>query len=108
MHCEKNLSENMTKTILGMKDSIGSREDMENLNICRDLWLRPSTHRAESFTLPRAPYILGGEEKVAVMDILRNLKTPTAYVGAIQKCLAEGKLRYMKSHDYYVMMHQVS
>jgi hypothetical protein len=33
MHCEKNLSENMTKTVLGMKDSFGSRQDMENLKI---------------------------------------------------------------------------
>jgi hypothetical protein len=26
MHCEKNLCENITKTVLGMKDSYGSRE----------------------------------------------------------------------------------
>ena len=41
------------------------------------------------------------------MDIIRNLKTPSHYVGAIHKCLEDGKLRYMKSHDYHVMMHQV-
>jgi hypothetical protein len=28
-------------------------------------------------------------------------------MGAIHKCLEEGKLRYMKSHDYHVLMHQV-
>ena len=45
--------------------------------------------------------------KTTVMDIIRNLKTPSNYVGAIHKCLEEGRLRYMKSHDYHVLMHQV-
>jgi hypothetical protein len=42
------------------------------------------------------------------MDIIRELKTPSHYVGAIAKCVEEGKLRYMKSHDFHVLMHQVS
>jgi hypothetical protein len=41
------------------------------------------------------------------MDILKNLKTPSGYVGVIYKCLVDGKLQYMKSHDYHIMMHQV-
>jgi len=42
-----------------------------------------------------------------VMEIIRSLKTPTNYVAAIHKCLEEGKLRYMKSHDFHVLMQQV-
>jgi hypothetical protein len=108
MHCEKNLSENMTKIVLGMKDLFGSRQDMENLKIRRDLWLCPPQNRRADFHILGAPYSLNGAEKVNIMDIIRNLKTPTGYVGAIQKCLAEGKLSYMKLHDYHIMMHQVS
>jgi hypothetical protein len=107
MHCEKNLCENMTKTVLGMKDSYGSREDMRDLGIREDLWLQPAQNNRESFHVPHAPYILRGAQRTRVMDIIRNLKTPSNYVGAIHKCLEENKLRYMKSHDYHVMMHQV-
>jgi hypothetical protein len=43
-----------------------------------------------------------------VMDIIRTLRTPSNYIDAIHKCLEEGKLRYMKSHDFHVLMHQVT
>jgi hypothetical protein len=97
MHCEKNLSENMTKTVLGMKDSYGSREDMRELGIQEELWLRPAQSNRENFHIPSAPYIFKGHERTRVMDIIRNLKTPSNYVGTIHKCLEDGKLRYMKS-----------
>jgi hypothetical protein len=42
--------------------------------------------------MPDAPYVLKATEKSTVMDIIRNLKTPSNYVGAIQKCLQDGKL----------------
>jgi hypothetical protein len=107
MHCEKNLCENMTKTILAIKDSYGSREDMRKLGIREELWFQPAQNNRETYHIPSAPYILKGEQRSRVMDIIRNLKTPSNYVGAIHKCLEEGKLRYMKSHDYHILMHQV-
>ena len=107
MHCEKNLCENMTKTVLGMKDSPGSREDMKDVGIRQELWLQPPQNNRESFHIPQAPYILRGAQRTRVMDIIRNLKTPSNYVGAIHKSLEDGQLRYMKSHDYHVLMHQV-
>ena len=107
MHCEKNLCENMTKTVLALKESYGSREDMRELGIRRELWLEPLQNNRESFHIPSAPYTLRGHERTRVMDIIKNLKTPSNYVGAIHKCLEEGRLRYMKSHDYHVLMHQI-
>jgi hypothetical protein len=107
MHYKKNLCENITKTVLGMKDSYGSREDMKKLGIREDLWLRPPEINRESYHIPSAPYILKGIERTNEMNIIKNLKMPSNYVGAIHKCLEEGKLRYMKSHDYHVFMHQV-
>jgi hypothetical protein len=107
MHCEKNLCENLTKIVLGLKDSYGSREDMRKLGIREELWLQPTQNNRESYHIPSAPYILRGEQRTMVMDIIRNLKMPSNYVGVIHKCLEEGKLRYMKSHNYHVLMHQV-
>jgi hypothetical protein len=108
MHCEKNLCENMTKTVLGMKDSYGSREDMKKIGIRENLWLQPARNNRESYHMPSAPYVLSGDQRTRVMDIIRKLKTPSNYVGAIHKCLEDGKLRYMKSHDYHVLMHQAN
>jgi hypothetical protein len=107
MHCGKKLCENMVKTILGMKDSFGSREDMKNQGVRRGLWIAPARNRKELFHMPGAPYILKSSEKTTVIEIIKKLKTPSNYVGAIHKCLAEGKLRYIKSHDFHVLMHQV-
>jgi len=33
MHCEKNLCENILRTLFGMNDSPGSRQDVQDLNI---------------------------------------------------------------------------
>jgi hypothetical protein len=54
-----------------------------------------------------APYILKPMEKTTIMEIIKNLQTLVNYVGAIQKCLEDGKLWYMKSHDFHVLVHQV-
>jgi hypothetical protein len=107
MHCEKNLCENLLKTTFGAKDSYGSREDMERQGIRANLWLCTARNNKEVFHMPEAPYVLKPREKTTVMDIIKNLKTPSNYVGAIQKCLQDGKLRYMKSHDFHVVMQQV-
>jgi hypothetical protein len=108
MHCEKNLCENMLKTVLGAKDSYGSQQDMEDLRIGRELWLTAVENEKETYHLPRVPYILTGTERTTVLDIIKELKTPSDYVGTIARCVEEEKLRYMKSHDFHVLMHQVS
>ena len=80
---------------------------MKELGIWEELYLRPAQNNRESFNIPHAPYVLRGAQRTRVMDIIKNLKTPSNYVGAIHKCLEDGRLRYMKSHNYHVLMHQV-
>jgi hypothetical protein len=108
MHCEKNICENTLKTVMGTKDSYGSRQDMEDLRIRNELWLGPAQNERDAYSLPSALYILTSTERMAVLDIIKNLKTPSHYVGALAKCIEEGKLQYMKSHDFHVLMQQVS
>jgi hypothetical protein len=57
--------------------------------------------------MPGVPNTLTSTEKTSMLEIIKILRTPSNYVGAIQKCLADGKLRYMKSHDFHVLLHQV-
>jgi hypothetical protein len=41
MHCEKNLYENLLRTLLGETDNTRAREDMMDMEIREELWLRP-------------------------------------------------------------------
>jgi hypothetical protein len=97
----------MLKIVSGMKDSYGSRQDMQEMGIRSDLWLQPSQNERELFSIPNASYILSRIERTRVSDIIKSLKTPSNYIGAITKAIEDGKLWYMKSHDFHVLMHQV-
>jgi hypothetical protein len=48
----------MLKTVLGAKDSYGSRQDMQELNIRRELWLETAQNERDLFHVSSAPYIL--------------------------------------------------
>ena len=39
MHCEKNVCDNILKTLLGEKDSPAVRIDLQNRGICPQMWL---------------------------------------------------------------------
>ena len=108
MHCEKNLCENMLRTLMGMNDSPGSRVDAEDLGIREEIWLQPSQRQEGEYVMPHAPYMLKPNERKEFVAIISNIRTPTNYVGSIHKRLADGKLQYMKTHDYHVLMQQAS
>lgn len=107
MHCEKNLCENIVKTLLGMNDSPGSRRDAEDLGIREEIWLQAPQRQQDQFYMPHAPFILNPNERREFIAIVSNIRTPTNYVGSIHKRLVDGKLQYMKTHDYHVLMQQV-
>lgn len=107
MHCEKNLCKNIVKTLLGMKDSPGSREDAQELGIWEEIWLQPPRRRQDEYYMPDAPFVLKPHERKEFVEIISNIRTPLNYVGSIHKRLEDGKLQYMKTHDYHVLMHQV-
>jgi len=90
MHYEKKLCKNIIKTILEMKDSIDSRQDMESMTIQPKLWLQATKNGHNKFHMTEASYILNAAKKTTIMEIIKALKTPTNYVGAIHKCIEEG------------------
>ena len=81
---------------------------MKELRIRSELWLGLVENQREMFSIPRALYFLALTKQTTVLSIIKNLRTPSHYVGAITKCVEDGKLRYMKSHDFHVLMQQVS
>jgi len=107
MHCEKNLCENIIKTIWGIKDTLKVQLDMKEANI------RPELHPVEDgrsglTLLPTAPYVMSKSEKTMFIQNIRELKTPSNYVGQLSKKItADGELRGLKSHDYHILMQHI-
>ena len=108
MHCEKNLCENLLRTLLGMNDSPGSRVDAEDLGIREEIWLQPPRREQDVYYMPHAPYVFRANERTEFVGIVSNIRTPTNYAGGIHKRLVDGKLQYMKTLDYHVLMQQAS
>jgi len=90
-----------------MHDSSGSRQDAQDMQIREEIWLQPAGRQEDEFYMPHAPYVLNPEEWKQFVDIITNIRTPSNYVGSIHKRLQDGKLQYMKTHDYHVLMQQV-
>ena len=107
MHCEKNITENIMKTIFGEKDTLGARLDMKEAGIHKHLWpvrgVKPG-----SVILPRSSYVLTKEERQVFVDQVRSLRTPTQYLEQLKKHMnMDGQIKGLKSHDYHVLLSQV-
>jgi hypothetical protein len=97
MHCEKNLYENLLRTLLGETDNTRAREDMMDMEIREELWLRPCPNNPGHFTKPHPIYVMNPTERQEFLHCIEGLQAPTKYV-------ADGRLRFLISHDYHVLM----
>jgi hypothetical protein len=95
MHCEKNLCENIVKTLWGINDSPGSRIDAQEIGIREEIWLQVSRRRQDEYYMPQAPYVFKPHERKDFVAIISNIRTPSNYVGSIHKRLMDGKLQYI-------------
>lgn len=107
MHCEKNVCENLLRTLLGEKDTAASRVDMQDRNIRPQLWLRHVPGNADRLWMPDAPYVLPAADKVEFLNTLSSIKFPSKYVSNLRSRITDGKLRGLKSHDYHILLQQV-
>jgi len=83
MHCEKNVCENLVRTLFGETDGVKSREDLRARNIRQHLHLRPNAD-GQTYFMPDAPYVLKEEERDEFLAVLRDLKFPSSYVGSLK------------------------
>jgi hypothetical protein len=107
MHCEMNLAKNFLKTIIGVKDIVKVKRDLQRRNIQRHLWLTRNPRRAGKMLKPAAPYVLSDEEFTLFVDCIESLKMPTGHSFGFGKHIRKKKLGGLKSHDYHVLMQQV-
>ena len=106
MHCEKNVCENLLRTLFGETDNAKYREDMRAQGIRPHLHLQRNPDGHSYFKLD-APYVLTKQDQTEFLTTLRELKCPSNYVGALSRRIQDGKLRGLKTHDFHILLQQV-
>jgi len=107
MHTEKNVSENILKTLFGEKDTTKVRLDLENRNIRCHLWLRRMGSEGSKAYMPDARYALSKDDQDLFLRTLKALKLPTHYSSTLHSKISKGKLFGLKSHDYHVLIQDI-
>ncbi|KAL3839108.1 hypothetical protein ACJIZ3_023699 [Penstemon smallii] len=108
MHVEKNICDNVLGTLLNIegktKDTEKAREDLRDLNIRKELHLQK---RGNTTVKPKACYNLSSTEKKGFYDFLRSVKFPDGYAANISRCVKEGKISGLKTHDCHVLLQRL-
>ena len=108
MHVERNVIDNVLKTILGDKDKVAVREDMWELRVRPWLWLQNKGDLPNgSIFKPHTPYVFSKEEKTKFMDCISNINVPRGYFATLKKHVVKRKLQSLKSHDVHVLCQQI-
>lgn len=107
MHVEKNVAENLLKTLFGEKDGPNVRLDMERRGIRPHLWVRRVPGPVPRVFIPDAPYVLSKAQRELFLDVLRSLKLPSYYSGNLRSKITKGKLSGLKSHDFHVLLQDI-
>ncbi len=61
MHCEKNICENLPKTICGEKDNVAIRKDMQEISIHPQVWFQQAING--NYIKLGAPYVMTDQKK---------------------------------------------
>ena len=107
MHCEMNFAKNLLKTIMGKKDSVKVRRDLQRRNMRRHLWLTAHPRKPGKMLKPQASYVLTESEFEKFATCLESLKMPNGFSSDIGKCIRKKNFGGLKSHDYHVLMQQL-
>jgi len=105
MHCEKNFAENVLKTVIGEKDSIKVRQDMQRQKIKPHLSLTPDPANPGKMLKPFTPYVITPKELDTFCTRLESVKVPSEYCSNMGSCIRNRKFGALKSHDYHALIH---
>ena len=111
MHNEKNVAEVFFATIMDMadrtKDNVKARLDLALICDRPNSCMRKKPNGR--WEKPRAPFCLKRDQKVAVLQWLKDLKFPDMYAANIRRGvnLTELRVTGMKSHDYHIFMERL-
>jgi hypothetical protein len=99
-----NLAKNLLKTIVGTKDTMKVRRDMQRKNIRKHLWLVQNPRRGGKMLKPAALYVVTDKEFKIFANTIESLIGHSSNLG---KHIHSKKFGGLKSHDYHVLMQQL-
>lgn len=106
MHVERNVCASLMGFLLGTKDVVAVRKDMETVGVMPDLHLQ-RTGNAGVYMKPHAPYVFREDEKVRFLRNVGSTRTPSGYSSTFTKHAGAEKLNGLKSHDFHILMQQL-
>lgn len=66
---------NILQTILGEKDNRNVKAELQDLNVCEELWLKPHPTKSGETTMPLTPWVMPKDDK-----LMANVKLSTCFV----------------------------
>ncbi|CAM8989958.1 unnamed protein product [Rhodiola kirilowii] len=111
MHIEKNIFDNIIRTILGLegktKDDVKARKGLEEQGVQRKLWFKPTGSKKEKVS--KAPYTVTPNEKVEILELMNDVKYPYGYAGRLRNKidLDDKKFIGLKTRDCHVMLQRL-
>jgi hypothetical protein len=79
MHCEHNFTKNIFKIVIGKKDSVKMRRDLQCKGIRPHLWLTTNLQKGGKMLKPVAPHVLIMIEFDSFSITIENLETPLGH-----------------------------
>lgn len=105
MHIEQNVSDNILSHLFGEKDSVATRQDMEEVGRMEHLHLQPLP--GGNYSKPRAPYVFTTEERNTFLHLVSTTKVPSGYSSTLTKHVEQNRLAGLKSHDHHILIEQI-
>ncbi|GJS98266.1 hypothetical protein Tco_0819436 [Tanacetum coccineum] len=110
MHIEKNALEALLNTLLQndkSKDTLKARQDLETLNVRKELWLVKKPNG--KFEKPHPKYSFTEENRKRFCKFIKGVRLPDGFGSNFkQKVTADdNNITGMKSHDCHIMMHRL-
>jgi hypothetical protein len=106
MHIERNICHSLLLYLFGDRDTVAVRRDLEEAGAMLGLHL-VQQGSSRVFLKPHAPYVLQPAEKVAFLNTVSSIKTPSLYSSSFTRHIGCKKLSGLKSHDYHVLMQEI-
>ena len=102
----RNIAFSIVETLFGAYDIVSSCLDLEQPNICRNLWVEICGDG--KYRNPIAPYVWTKEQHVQFLKLMSHTRFPTRYVSSnIRSQIENNSLRGLKTHDYHVIIEDI-
>jgi hypothetical protein len=107
MHCEHNFAKNIFKIVIGKKNSVKMRRNLQCRGIRPHLWLTINLQKGGKMLKPTTPHVLIVIEFDFFSTTIENLETPLGHFSVMGKHIKKKNFGNLKSHDYHILMQQI-